>query len=47
MEKARRIHVEFGAEVPGCNEPTDATSEDEEIQAFQEEGAALLYNTDE
>jgi hypothetical protein len=47
MEKARRILVEFGAEVPGCNELTDATSEDEEIQAFQEEVAVLLSDTDE
>jgi hypothetical protein len=47
MEKAHRILVPFGNVVPGCDERTDASSDEEEIQAFQEEMAGLLYEIGE
>jgi hypothetical protein len=47
MEKARRVRMQFGSPVPGCDEPTDAASDDEEIQALREEVAELRYDIDE
>jgi hypothetical protein len=46
IEKARRLTVQCGAPVPGCDEP-DAGSDDEEIWAFHEELAKLLFETEE
>jgi hypothetical protein len=47
MEKVRWILVQFSLEIPGCDERSDAASEDDEIQGFQKEVAALLYDTEE
>jgi hypothetical protein len=45
--KARRVLGQFGPEIPGCDEPTDEISDDDEIQAFEEEVTTLLYDTKE
>jgi hypothetical protein len=47
MEGARRILVQFGRPVPGCDEPTDGASDEGEIRAFQEEMAELLYDIEQ
>jgi hypothetical protein len=39
--------VQFGGLIPGCDEPRDAASDDEEIQATQEELAELLHDIEE
>jgi hypothetical protein len=47
MEKARRILVPFGGLVPGCDDSSDMASDDEEIEAFREEMAELLYDIEQ
>jgi hypothetical protein len=46
-DMARRVLVPFEVPVPGCGEVEGAISDDEEIQAFGEDMAELLYDMDE
>lgn len=46
-DRARRVVTGFMPPIPGCEPATDATSDDEEIQAFKEDFAELLYDLED
>jgi hypothetical protein len=46
-DQERRVLTGFMLPVPGCGPVPDATSDDEEIQAFGEDLAELLYDLEE
>jgi hypothetical protein len=47
IEEARHILVQFDSPVSGGDEPPDAASDDEEIQAFREDMTGLLSDIEE